>query len=71
MVSYITRINYGAIIVEMESATGISKSMLSMALTGSFITYGTGQVISGIIGDRVSPKRLVSLGFLITVLMNF
>jgi OPA family glycerol-3-phosphate transporter-like MFS transporter len=71
MISYITRINYGAIIVEMESATGISKSMLSMALTGSFITYGTGQVISGIIGDRVSPKRLVSLGFLITVLMNF
>ncbi|MBR2447414.1 MAG: MFS transporter [Clostridia bacterium] len=70
MVSYITRINYGAIIVEMETATGISKSMLSMALTGSFITYGTGQVISGIIGDRISPKRLVSIGLCVTVLMN-
>lgn len=70
MVSYITRINYGAIIVEMESATGISKSMLSMALTGSFITYGTGQVISGIIGDKISPKKLVSMGLIITVLMN-
>ncbi len=71
MISYITRINYGAIIVEMESATGLTQSMLSMALTGSFITYGIGQVISGIIGDRVSPKRLVSIGFIITTLMNF
>ena len=70
MISYITRINYGAIVVEMESATGFSKSLLSMALTGSFITYGVGQIISGIIGDRFSPKKLVSYGLCITVLMN-
>ncbi len=70
MISYITRINYGAIIVEMESATGFSKSMLSLAVTGSFITYGVGQVISGIIGDRISPKKLVSYGLCVTVLMN-
>lgn len=70
MVSYITRINYGAIIVEMESATGFSKSMLSLAVTGSFITYGVGQIISGIIGDKISPKRLVSYGLCLTVLMN-
>ncbi|MBE6673147.1 MAG: MFS transporter, partial [Ruminococcaceae bacterium] len=43
MVSYITRINYGAVISEMVKDTGYSKSMLSMALTGSFITYGVGQ----------------------------
>ncbi len=70
LVSYITRINYGAIIVEMESATGFSKSMLSMAVTGSFITYGVGQIISGVLGDRISPKRLVSYGLCLTVLMN-
>ncbi len=71
MISYITRINYGAIISEMESATGMSKSLLSMALTGSFVTYGTGQIISGICGDKFSPKRLVSCGLVVTVLMNF
>ena len=70
MVSYITRINYGAIIVEMETATGFSKSMLSLAVTGSFITYGVGQIISGIIGDRVSPKKMVAYGLFVTVLMN-
>ena len=70
MISYITRINYGAIISEMEQATSFSKSMLSMAITGSFITYGIGQIISGVLGDKFSPKKLVSLGFTITIVMN-
>ena len=70
MISYITRINYGAIVAEMEGATQLSKSMLSMALTGSFITYGAGQILTGIFGDRLSPKKLVSCGFIITILMN-
>ncbi len=70
MVSYITRINYGAIIEAMESATHISRSLLSMAVTGSFITYGVGQVISGIIGDHFSPKKLVTIGLSVSVLMN-
>ena len=70
MVSYITRTNYGAIISEMVHATGYSKSLLSMALTGSFITYGAGQIVSGICGDKFSPKRLISCGLCITVLTN-
>lgn len=70
MVSYITRINYGAVISQMVADTGFSKSQLSMALTGSFITYGAGQLVSGVLGDRISPKKLISLGLILTVLMN-
>ena len=70
MVSYITRINYGAIIAEMERATGFGRSLLSMALTGSFVTYGAGQIISGILGDRFSPKKLVLFGLITTITMN-
>ncbi|MBR6533844.1 MAG: MFS transporter [Clostridia bacterium] len=70
MVSYITRINYGAVIVAMQSDTGFSESLLSLAVTGSFVTYGVGQIISGALGDRISPKRLVTYGLCLTVLMN-
>lgn len=70
MASYITRTNYGAIISELEQATHFSKQMLSMAVTGSFITYGVGQIISGFLGDHISPKKLVSTGLIITVSMN-
>lgn len=70
MVSYITRINYGTVILEMERETKMARSLLSMALTGSFITYGTGQIISGVLGDKFSPKKLISFGFIITIIMN-
>ncbi len=70
MVSYLTRINYGAVISAMVESTGYSKSMLSLALTGSFVTYGAGQVISGVLGDRFSPKKLVFYGLTVTALMN-
>ena len=70
MVSYLTRINYGTIITAMVEQTGFTKDSLSMALTGSFITYGIGQIVSGILGDKFNPKGLVSLGLLVTVIMN-
>lgn len=70
MVSYITRINYGAIIVDMVKATGQTKSALSMALTGSFITYGAGQIVSGLLGDKFRPKILIFIGLLLSVFMN-
>ena len=70
MVSYISRINYGAVLSEMEAAMQVQKTLLSMAVTGSFITYGVGQVVTGICGDWFSPKKLIAFGFALTALMN-
>lgn len=70
MVSYMTRINFGAVISEMVTDLRWPRSLVAAALTGSFITYGAGQVVSGICGDRLSPKRLVLCGLGATVLMN-
>ena len=47
LVSYVTRINYGAVIAEITKAEHIKNSLASLALTGSAVTYGTGQLISG------------------------
>lgn len=69
-ISYLSRINFGTVISEMTTATGFSKSLLSMSLTGSFCTYGIGQIVSGIMGDRMSPKKLITCGMLITTVMN-
>ncbi len=70
LVSYLTRINFGAIISEMELQTGMARSVLSSAVTGAFITYGGGQLISGFLGDRIQPKRLLLIGLLLTASMN-
>lgn len=70
MTSYITRINYDAIIAEMVRATGYTKDVLSLSLTGMFIAYGSGQILSGLLADRFSPKRLVTIGLSLSTLMN-
>lgn len=70
LVSYITRINYGAIIAEMTKAEHIKNSLASLALTGSAVTYGTGQLVSGYLGDRIQPKHLVFAGLLTTTATN-
>lgn len=69
-VSYLTRINFSAIIAEMVTATGYPKSALSIAITISFVTYGIGQCISGFLGDRFSPKRLITIGLCTTAFIN-
>ena len=68
--SYVTRINFGAIVAEMVAGTGLSKDALSWSLTGAFITYGAGQLLSGWLGDRVQPKYLLSLGLFVSSAMN-
>ena len=69
-VSYMTRINFGAVISEMEKATGIARDLLSLSLTCSFFTYGIGQIFSGMLADRFSPKRLITIGLGITSGVN-
>ncbi|NLY96856.1 MAG: MFS transporter [Clostridiaceae bacterium] len=68
--SYMTRINYGAAVAEIILSLGITKAMASMAVTGSFITYGAGQIFSGVVGDHIKPKTMIFFGLLVTSLCN-
>ncbi len=69
-VSYITRIDYGAALAEIVNDLQISKEIASIAVTGSFITYGLGQIISGILGDKFKPRKLITFGLIGTSLIN-
>ena len=70
MISYITRKNYDAVLVNVVSDLGIKNSVGAWAATGSLITYGIGQLISGYMGDKIQPRYLVFSGFVLTVAMN-
>ena len=41
-----------------------------MAVTGSFVTYGIGQLISGWLGDRIKPRYLMFIGLMVSAGMN-
>lgn len=69
-ISYITRINYAATLAEIIADLQITKQLASIAVTGSFITYGIGQIISGIIGDKYKPHKVILFGFFGTSAIN-
>ena len=70
MASYMTRVNFGAVISEIVVQTGMAKSMLFSVVTGSAVTYGVGQLISGYVGDHMPPKKLVFSGLMVASIMN-
>ncbi len=67
---YITRLNFDAILVEFLQAEGIMKSAAAPITTALLITYGTGQLISGYLGDRVPPRFLIFGGLLVASVCN-
>ena len=68
--SYVTRLDYAAVLVEIVQDLQIPKTTASIAVTGSFITYGLGMILFGFTGDRIKPRTLISVGLLGTALIN-
>lgn len=68
--SYLTRINFAAIIVEFIASEGVAKSAASVITSVIFFTYGAGQLISGYLGDRILPQRLIFVGLLVAAAAN-
>ena len=68
--SYCMRINLAVMLVKICSEMQVEKSALAIVITGLTIAYGTGQVISGFLGDRIKPKHIIPAGLALAVLCN-
>ena len=68
--SYAMRLDYSASLVAIVGDLKITNTMASAAVTGSFITYGIGQVVCGFIGDKISPVKMISVAMFGTILVN-
>lgn len=67
--SYMTRKSFGAVKLGIPDAmlTDVQIGYIGSAL---FFTYGAGQIISGLLGDRVDPRKLIFFGLGLTTLCN-
>lgn len=70
-VSYLTRLNYAAVVSAFIAESGYDKAVAVLPVTAISITYGIGQLISGYLGDRIKPRHIMTGGFVITTVMNF
>ncbi len=70
-VGYVSRLSYGAVMAEIIAGEGLRKSNAGLIATGASVTYALGQIVSGILGDRFSPRLVMFYGLITTALCNF
>lgn len=68
--SYMTRKNYSIVMADIIVSEGISNADASLAATLSLISYGIGQIISGVLGDKFKPQNIILCGLTLTTGMN-
>lgn len=68
--SYVTRINYAAVMVEIVAAESLATTDAALVVTATTICYGGGQLLSGFVGDKLNPRLLIFWGLLATVSCN-
>ena len=70
MLFYFVRKNFSIVMPALESELGISKTRLGLFLTINGVIYGLSRFINGFLADRVSRKRMMGLGLLLSAIVN-
>ena len=68
--TYLGRLNYSACLMEISGTEGWSKGEAGLIATAFFTAYGLGQLVNGVIGDKLSPRIMVSCGLFCSGLVN-
>ena len=69
-VSYFSRKGFAAVMVEMLAEGVVDNASAGFIGMGLFVCYGTGQLISGYLGDKIKPQWLMAIGLATTALCN-
>ena len=67
---YFLRKNFSTAIPAMEATLGLSKAQLGAFLTANGIVYGISRFVNGIIADRANKRRMMTLGLLLSCVIN-
>ncbi|MBP3396760.1 MAG: MFS transporter [Clostridia bacterium] len=68
--SYLLRMNFNVMLVKIGTDLGVANTALAVVVTGLTIFYGGGQVVSGVLGDRISPRTMITVGLSVATLCN-
>lgn len=68
--TYLLRTNLSLVLPGLLESTGITKAQGGLFGTAFFWTYALGQLLSGYLGDRLPPRRIVEAGMLLSITVN-
>jgi len=67
---YLTRFNYSAVIPLVRAELGISNAQAGSLMGFFFVTYAMFQLPAGYLGDRFGPRKVLTIGALISIIGN-
>lgn len=67
---YFVRKNFSITMPALEAELGISKAKLGLFLTLNGVIYGISRFVNGFLADRVSRKRMMAAGLLLSAVVN-
>lgn len=68
--SYICRKNFAVAMAGMLNGGVFDKGTAGLVGTALFAAYGFGQIVSGFLGDKLSPKAMILTGLLTSAICN-
>ena len=68
--SYFSRKTFAVVMVEMLEKGVVDRGVAGVIGTALFVFYGLGQLISGYLGDKISPRYLMFSGLMISAICN-
>ncbi len=68
--SYLTRNNFSVMMLNICNEMGTTKTALAVVVTGLTIAYGLGQIISGLMGDKIKPQLMLTIGLSLACASN-
>ena len=68
--SYVMRINFTVLLVKVCSELGKEKGELAVIVTALTVTYGIGQIVCGVLGDKIKPRIMISCGIALAAVCN-
>lgn len=68
---YLLRQNFPVAFTPIMNELGYSKIQLGAIISAAGVFYGVGKAVAGYIGDRVSARKLMTAGLLLSAFVNF
>lgn len=68
--NYMARLTFSTVVAEIVLSENMTKTAVSLVVMIQQITYCSGQLLSGVLGDRLNPRRMITCGLLVGALTN-
>ena len=68
--NYMARLTFSTVVAEIVLSENTTKTAVSLVVMIQQITYCSGQLLSGVLGDRLNPRRMITSGLLLGALTN-